>query len=55
MDIKKIRMIVTGLIALFSMLMILFNYATDDYNTMTAYVIAFTGWLNVFLDESKQS
>lgn len=54
MDRRKIGMIVAVLLSLFSVGMSLFNYAIDEYDTMIAYIIAFTGWLVVLLDESER-
>ena len=54
MDRRKIGMIIAVLVSLFSMFMILFSYATDQHDTMLAYIIAFTGWLVVLLDESER-
>lgn len=54
MDRKKIGQIVAVLLSLFSIGMVLFNYALGEYNTMIAYIIAFTGWLVVLLDESER-
>ena len=54
MDRKKIGMIVAVLLSLFSVGMGLFNYAINEYDTMVAYIIAFTGWLVVLLDESER-
>ena len=53
MDRRKIGIIVTLAIALFSVAMIGYSFAIDDYQTMMAYVIAFSGWLLVLLDEAK--
>jgi len=54
MDRKKIGMIVATLVSLFSVFMVLFSYATDQRDTMFAYIIAFTGWLIVLLDERER-
>ena len=51
MDRKKIGMIIAVLVSLFSLFMVLFNYAIDERETMLAYIIAFAGWLIVLLDE----
>lgn len=53
MNRKQIGTIVTLSIALFSMIMIGYSFAIDEYETMTAYVIAFSGWLLVLLDEIR--
>lgn len=53
MDRKRIGQIIAVLVAFFSLFMVLFNYAIDERETMLAYVIAFTGWLIVLLDELK--
>lgn len=54
MDRRKIGMIVAVVLTLFSVGMGLFNYAINEYDTMIAYIIAFTGWLVVLLDESER-
>lgn len=54
MDRKKIGMIIATLVSLFSVFMILFSYATDQRETMLAYIIALTGWLVVLIDESER-
>ena len=54
MDRRKIGMIVAVILSMFSIVMGLFNYAINEYDTMVAYIIAFTGWLVVFLDESER-
>lgn len=53
MNRKNIGITVTLLIALFSLIMIGYSFAIDEYQTMLAYVIAFSGWLLVLLDEVK--
>ena len=55
MDRKKINLFVTALIMFFSLAMAIFNFIMDDYELMTAYVIAFCGWLITFMYEGKSN
>lgn len=50
---RKLGQIFAVIVSLFCLFMVLFNYAIDQRETMMAYVIAFTGWLIVLIDEAK--
>jgi hypothetical protein len=50
---KKIGIAIATLIASFSAGMIAYNYVLNDFELMMAYIIAFTGWIIVLLDEME--
>lgn len=53
MNSQKINILVSALIMFFSLSMVIFNFIMNDYELMTAYVIAFCGWLIVFGHEGR--
>jgi hypothetical protein len=52
---KKIGIAISMLVSAFSAGMVLYSYLTNDYELMMAYIIAFTGWTVVLLDEAERS
>ena len=51
---KKIGIAISMLVSAFSAGMVLYSYLTNDYELMMAYIIAFTGWTVVLLDEAER-
>jgi hypothetical protein len=50
---KKLGIAVSLLVSAFSAGMVLYSFLTNDYTLMMAYIIAFTGWTVVLLDEME--
>ncbi len=51
---KKFDIAISLLISAFSAGMVLYSFLTNDYALMMAYIIAFTGWTVVLLDEAER-
>lgn len=51
---KKLGIAVSLLVGVFSASMALYSFLTNDYTLMMAYIIAFTGWAVVLLDEAER-
>jgi hypothetical protein len=51
---KKLGIAVSLLVNIFSASMALYSFLTNDYTLMMAYIIAFTGWTVVLLDEIEK-
>jgi hypothetical protein len=54
MNRKKLGIAISMLVSAFSAGMVLYSYLTNDYEMLMAYIIAFTGWTVVLLDESER-
>ena len=50
---KKIGIAISLLLSAFTAGMVLYSFLVNDYSQMTAYIIAFTGWTVVLLDEME--
>lgn len=55
MNRKKLGIVISMLISAFSAGMVAYNYILNDFDLMMAYIIAFTGWMLVMLDESERN
>ena len=53
MNRKKLGIAISMLVSAFSAGMVLYSYLTNDYELLMAYVIGFTGWTVVLLDEME--
>jgi hypothetical protein len=51
---KKFDISISLLISAFSAGMVLYSFLTNDYTLMMAYIIAFTGWTVILLDEAER-
>ena len=52
---KKLGIAISLLVSAFSAGMVLYSFLTNDYTLMMAYIIAFTGWTIVMLDEAERN
>jgi hypothetical protein len=52
---KKLGIAISLLVSAFSAGMVLYSFLTNDYTLMMAYIIAFTGWTVVMLDEAERN
>jgi hypothetical protein len=55
MNRKKLGIAISMLVSAFSAGMVLYSYLTNDYELLMAYIIAFTGWTVVLLDEAERN
>jgi hypothetical protein len=51
---KKLGIAISMLVSAFSAGMVLYSFLTNDYELLMAYIIAFTGWTVVLLDEAER-
>ena len=51
---KKLGIAISLLISAFSAGMVLYSFLVHNYTLMMAYIIAFTGWTVVLLDEAER-
>ena len=52
---KKLGIAVSLLVSAFSAGMVLYSFLYNDFELMFAYIMAFTGWIVVMLDEVDTS
>jgi len=52
---KKLGIAISLLVSAFSAGMVLYSFLTNDFELMMAYIIAFTGWTIVMLDEAERN
>ena len=51
---KKFGIAISLLLSAFTAGMVLYSFLINDYTLMLAYIIAFTGWTVVLLDEAER-
>ena len=51
---KKLGIAVSLLVSAFSAGMVLYSFLYNDFELMFAYIMAFTGWIVVMLDEAEK-